>query len=64
MDNVRMTLKLKPEIMEWVRREAKNKRTSMASIVVGAMERFKAENEYQQQLIEADLTLSEFNQPK
>ena len=62
MSNVRMTLKLEPEIMKWVRQEAKKTKKSMASIVVGAMERYKAREENQQKLIEAGLTSEEINQ--
>ena len=62
MTNVRMTLKLEPEIMKWVRQEAKKTRKSMASIVVGAMERYRAAEEYQQQLLMAGLTAEEIIQ--
>ena len=62
MTNVRMTIKLEPEIMKWVRQEAKRTRKSMASIVVGAMERYRAREENQQKLIEAGLTSEEINQ--
>ena len=62
MTSVRMTLKLEPEIMKWVRQEAKKTKKSMASIVVGAMERYKAREENQQKLIEAGLTSEEINQ--
>ena len=48
MSNVRMTLKLEPEIMKWVRQEAKKTKKSVASIVVGAMQRYRAAEEYQQ----------------
>ena len=58
MAHVRMTLKLEPEIMQWVRQEAKTKGKSMASIVVGAMEDYRAAQEHQERLIEAGITLA------
>ena len=61
MTNVRMTIKLEPEIVKWVRQEAKRTKKSMASIVVGAMERYKAREENHQKLIEAGLTSEEIN---
>ena len=61
MANVRMTLKLEPETMQWARQEAKRTRKSMASIVVGAMERYRAKEEYQQQLLQAGFTAEEAN---
>ena len=49
MTKVRMSIKLNPEIMQWVRQEAKSKRKSMASIVVGSMEDYKAAHEHEEQ---------------
>ena len=64
MANERMTLKLEPETMKWVRQEAKTRRKSMASIVVGSMKNYKAAQEYQEQLLAASLTLKEIDQPR
>jgi hypothetical protein len=50
MTKVRMSIKLNPEIMKWVRQEAKSKRKSMASIVVGSMEDYKTAYEREEQL--------------
>jgi hypothetical protein len=50
MTKVRMSIKLNPEIMKWLRQEAKLKRKSMASIVVGSMEDYKAAYECEEQL--------------
>jgi hypothetical protein len=47
---IRMSIKLNPEIMKWVRQEAKVKPKSMASIVVGSMKDYKAAHEHDEQL--------------
>ena len=64
MTNVRMTIKLEPEISKWVRQEAKTQKKSMASIVVGSMKNYKAAQEYQEQLLAASLTFEETFQPR
>ena len=61
MTKVRMSIKLNPEIMKWVHQEAKSKRKSMASIVVGAMEDYKAAHERNEQL---STPLNEINLPR
>ena len=60
MTKVRMSIKLTPEIMKWVRQEAKTKRKSMASIVVGSMQDYKAAEEHREQLAASP---NEINQP-
>jgi predicted protein tyrosine phosphatase len=60
MTKVRTSIKLNPKIMKWVRQEAKSKRKSMASIVVGSMEDYKAAHEREEQL-SADF--KDINQP-
>jgi hypothetical protein len=50
MTKVRMSIKLNSEIMKWLRQEAKSKRKSMASIVVGSMEDYKTAFEREEQL--------------
>lgn len=61
MTKVRMSIKLNHEIMIWVRQEAKSKRKSLASIVVGAMQDYKAAEDRRDQLLEPP---NEINQPR
>jgi hypothetical protein len=61
MTKVRTSIKLNPKIMKWVRQEAKSKRKSIASIVVGSMEHYKAAHEHDEQL---STPLNEINLPR
>lgn len=58
MANVRMTIKLEPEISKWLRQEAKKQKKSMSSIVVGSMKDYKIAQEYQDQLLTAGEVLT------
>jgi hypothetical protein len=61
MTKVRMSIKLNPEIMKWLRQEAKLKRKSIASIVVGSMEDYKAAHERDEQF---SANFRELDQPR